>query len=288
MPSTSDDLTSRVPPLEPSPDPHSTASSMPTPLGTLSTLPRELRDEIYGYVHDHVYYTSVSMYDGGKWRSLENKSSGLSMMKLSKAIRQEFLTVLYAQAVFVLEGFERFDGTAWEREKIPCIDQIMNVRYIASLGSTVHMLIYDLNSTIRNGHHAKFIPERSAKPIEFFAGTEVMRKSCSIELSFTTPWDMHILQSPFINATKALTGFKIITLKLESCDGKYWGDNTQRYKGISNADDAIGLRAVANAIRSTLEPSLGPGVIIEDPDKVVCLDNISLNITFHPRGNNCL
>ena len=274
--------TSKPPALEPPPNPRSTASDAPTPLGTLSTLPRELRDEIYGHVNDHEYYTSDSMRENcGKWRSRKDKSLGLPMMMLSKAIRQEFLAVLCGKAVFMLENADRAGGTPWERKRIPFVDHILNVRYVALL---VHpsMPFSELSRILRDPRIAKkFLSERSAKPVEFFTGTEVLRNNCSIELHSVIRTVIPVLQSPLMVAIKGLTGFKILTLKLR-LEAWNWSRNDVLIfyeENQSYADQIVGLRDTANAFRSALEPSLGPTIFSENYDNGIA----SMKFTFHPR-----
>ena len=282
MPSENKDRASKPPALEPPPNPRPTASNAPTPLGTLSTLPRELRDEIYRHVHDHEYYTSDCMgEDCHKWCSQNGESLGLPMMTLSKAIRQEFLAVFFGEAVFVLENVEHAGGTIWIRELIPCIDQILNVRYVASLFLLGRMSTYKISRIFRDSRLVKKVMSKSsAKPVEFFTGTEVLRNSCSIELRSGTPTVMPVFQSPLIMAIKGLTGFKIVTLKLTSDAWRWSRDEARIVNGgnLSDADYAEEFRGMANAFRSALEPSLGPSIISEDCDK-----GLAWELTFRPR-----
>ena len=229
--------------FEPPPNPYPTASNAPTPLGTLSTLPRELRDQIYGHVHNEVYHISNSSHVSNlKWRSLGQYGYELPMLKLSKAIRQEFLAALFDKAVFMVDNVGCTCGTAWKRKQIPFIDQILNVVY------SVFLI------------HPNDMPERIAKPLEFFTGTEVLRNSCSIKPYFQSP--MSVVQSPLMIAMKGLTGFKIVTLKLTAHAS--WVDGQ--------------FRDVTDAFRSGLEPSLGPSIIRKDWDY-----GFVSELTFRPR-----
>lgn len=92
-----------------------------TPAGNLEVLPREIRDEIYGYVlgttdyDDFVYDFKVSLrlhMDSEVRLALHMDSSGTtrlqwddefsfpSILKLSKRIRQEAIGFLYSKGVF--------------------------------------------------------------------------------------------------------------------------------------------------------------------------------------------
>ena len=285
MPSEDKDRTSQPPAPEPPPSPRPTASTTPTPLGTLSTLPRELRDEIYGHIHDHEYYTSNPMgEDCRKWRSRRNRSLGLPLMILSKAIREEFLAILFDKAVFVLRKTGRARGAICKREQIPFIDQILNVGFVASLFLPGDMPIHKASPMLKDPRKAdKYMSKRSAKLVGFFTGTEVLRNNCSIELRSATPRVMPVLQSPMILAVKGLTGFKIVTLKLGTGVRRWSLDKARMVKGgdLSDADYAAEFtefRGMANAFRSALEPSLGPSAISEDCDK-----DFAWELTFRPR-----
>ena len=244
MPSKNKSRVFKPPALEPLPNPYPTASNAPTPLGTLSILPRELRDQIYGHVHSVLYHIINSSEPNLIWGSVGQRGYGLPMLTLSKAIRQECLAALFKKAVFMLDNVG-YAGKAVRKPKdIPFIDQILNVKYVVFLLEPNDM------------------PEGIAKPVEFFSGTEVLRNRCSVQLYLGSTIGMLSVQSPLIIAIKGLTGFKIVTLHSRSCGGGFareFGDNT-------------------DALRSALEPSLGPSIIREDWE-----NGVPWELTFRPR-----
>ena len=284
MPSENKDRSSIPLALELPPNPRSTASNTPTPLGTLSTLPRELRDEIYGHLHEQTYH--ISLYPQKtdfKWRSVRNNTDELPMITLSKAIHQEYLAVLFGKAVFVLGNVDRKGGAMWESGEIPFIDQIQNVRYTASPGLPGHIPTHEVSRIFRDRRLVKqLMSKTSPKPIEFFTGTAVLRDTCSIELHPILQKVMPVLQSPLIMAIGGLTGFKIVTLKLTSGTWKWSRSLALSGRELSDAEHAENFRGAANAFRNALEPSLGPslGPIIISKD----YDNrLALELTFRPR-----
>lgn len=279
------------PPLEPILNHHTTTSNPPTPLGILSTLPRELRDEIYRHLHDHRYYFHNPDYR--KWRSMDRQS--LPTMRLSKVIREEFLAILFAEADFCLSdsGFRgRREANSrtetWIRDDLLYIDRIQNVSY--STGLLLHLYEYRWNEGIgtADDQHRddKLMLERSAEPISFLTGTEVLRNSCVIYLSPITPKATLLLQSPLIDAVKGLTGFMTVILILRST-------RTVHMRNRSAATDhAITVRTFAKLIRATLEGSLGPSAISEVRQRHVepvilggrgYHERIESKITFHPQ-----
>ena len=253
MPSEDKGREFKAPVLVPWPNPSPSASDTATPLGTLSILPRELRDEIYWYLHDYEYWLRDSVYKPRcKWWSRDFGSYRLPMATLlSKAIRQEFLAALCGKAVFRLHDFTGTRGCITKREHIPFINQILNVDTVVSLiCGCAHGRCQHDNS------------EAWVKPIEFFRGTEVLRNSCSIEIySRSQKWTSDV-QLPLITVMKGLTGFQIVTLQLSSV----------------TIGHGASPRNMAKIFRSALEPSLGPSIFNEDYDK-----GRPWKLTFRPR-----
>ena len=128
----------------------------------------------------------------------------------------------------------------------------------------------------------KEITEKYAEPLSFFAGTEVLRKSCAIELQNLTPKAMLILESPFIDALDNLTGFKTVTLKLTTFYDEWCPEDAVWYVdgGPSCTDQAAGFWMIVDEMKSTLEQSLGPSVIIEANGEGSIL---GWELTFHPQ-----
>lgn len=243
MPSENKGNALEPPALEPPLDPRPTPSITPTPLGTLSTLPRELRDEIYGHVISQTYNSTIHPLDANlKWSGYAHWSEELPTIQLSKAIRQEFLTILFSKTEFIFDYLSPARMTVWKREGSPFIDQILSVAFI----------IYPRDRA-----------ERMAKSVEFFTGPEILRNKCYIGLYLIAPSEVLGTHSSVTTAIKGLIGFKIITVRLHLVDGQL----------AANYGD------IANALRSELEPSLGPSIITgRDWDK-----GVGSELTFRPR-----
>ena len=97
--------------LESASNPCMSASTGPTPLGTLSMLPREIRDETYRHVCSTKWYLSSPSRSHCKWHGESN--TVLPTMTLSKSIRQEFLAILYAESLFVICDTTSFGNNTW-------------------------------------------------------------------------------------------------------------------------------------------------------------------------------
>lgn len=216
-------------------------------------------------------------------------------MTLSKVIREEFLAILFAEAECYLSDLDplgcREPGSrpeTWIRDELLYVDRIQNVFYSTSL--FLHINEYRGNAGIgaADDQHRddKSMLERSAEPISFLTGTEVLRNSCSIYLSPIIPKATLLLQSPFIGAVKGLTGFKTVMLHLFTMKKAHKRD------GATATDHYTMVRAFTDAIRATLEGSLGPSEFSDvrvryfGPASLYREgQSISLEseITFHPR-----
>lgn len=122
-----------------------------------------------------------------------------------------------------------------------------------------------------------------AEPVSFFAGTEVLRKSCVIELGNLTPKAMLIFESPFINALQDLTGFKTVVLKLTTFYDEWCPEDAVTYirGGPSCRDQAAGFWMIVDEMKNSLERSLGPSIISEANGENSIL---GWELTFHPQG----
>ena len=93
-------------------------------LGTLSILPRELRDEIYSHMCNQTcpyrFVKPACWLTGLKW-----DGKGRFMLEVSKAVRKEFLTVLYSKGVFEMDQHSVLPYT--QRSDIPFFNDISNI-----------------------------------------------------------------------------------------------------------------------------------------------------------------
>ena len=239
-------------------------SKLPTPLGALAILPRELRDEIYGhFCNENNYFDGESVLPCKKWILVEHSGPWHSirdMVALSTTIRREFLAVLHANAVFDFDVPMGEVSKTRTRNDMPFVDGIKNVRWILHLWimsdtfCTKHDIPYEhLNERISN----------LTLGISLFAGTDIARKSCVVELEFCTPRTIQILHSPFFNGIKHLTGFMTVTIMLMAQREDWCPKDALTYGGESESfrDRAVGFKMFRDAMRNALEPSLGPSII---------------------------
>ena len=204
-------------------------------------------------------------------------------MTLSKAIRQEFLAVFFRKAVFVFECLDFAGGCLWKRERIPFIDQVLNVGYVTSLfppGDMLHVLDLVPRDCTDRRVVEKIMSETTAKPLEFFKGTGLLRNSCSIELRSAPARVMPVLQSPLLIAIKGLSCFRTVTLKLVLTAWRLSKNEIHISDGriLYSANYIQVFRRLAHAFCRVLEPSLGPSIISENRDIFP-----SWELTFRPQ-----
>lgn len=268
--------------LSPIPSPELLISKVPTPLGALSVLPRELRDEIYGHFCDKDYWFDDKSVLPGRTLSLGYSDLWYSIRDiatLSTTIRREFLAILHADAVFNFWVPIGEVPKTWTRDDMPFCDQIKNVRWAISLW--VMNDTYCMSHNMEYDHLNRRILGLTAG-VSLFTGADIARKSCVVELQSCTPRSILILRSPFFDGIKLLTGFMTVKIKLSSQRKDWCPEDALTYGGGSRSfqDYAVGFRIFLDAVRTALEPSLGPDVVTEWNGGGRF--DFRWNLTFHP------
>ncbi len=236
------------------------ASTVATPLGTLSTLPPELRDEIYKLLCSDAYY-SISVHP--KFLNLKipkrrqrtpRRLPELGMTVLSKSIRQEYLAVLHAEAIFTMPESQLFLGRDLTRVDVPFVDQIQKVEISDYPDDLVRCDYLCYNEGINIHEANEKLLEKEAKSFSLFIGTGIPRNVCVVRLVIETPKIILITQSPLFDAIRRLTEFQTLTLEI---DGPEFHSDFYYY--FSGA-----LSVMAESMKNALEPSLGPSVVSEE------------------------
>ena len=265
-------------------------------LGSLSVLPRELRDDIYAYIvpqgytakwhavtHRGNHYTFSRHQEPGfekpryKYFELPNAPGfNITIFLLSRIIHEEAMIVFYSLGTFrfptpccQLNGIYRFPNTN-------IANHIMNVElfYDMSLKTLLHLNAkgpQDLPSTT-------LFWSPSPGPTALFKGNDIKRNSAFIQLDFFE-WSNHktkIIPTTLFDDLKQLTGFRTVTLKLEKISGNSGRDRAAWKKW------RIELRSMLQGFRASLEPSLGYGVMSE---LEVISKLQSCQVLFHPRDH---
>ena len=259
----------------------------PSSLGSLSRLPRELRDQIYHLIMDQpidsclfeFYGSDRRGYSSGKkWHRMCN--SFLPVLRTSSLIRQEALEALTVWGKF--EFRQDFWGPDVERQDIPFLENISNVRFEFDLNESM-FLDGNSNDMLWPFYDTAVMP---AGPLEAFTGGNIIRKSCVIKISNRTDRLPPVLIEPLKVTIARLTDFNSVTLDLRIFDEDNFYDveglGMTGYEGFSK-DDKEAFHASTTSIAAQFESTLGPCVIGE-----VC-DNESRyglrrDVVFHPQA----
>ena len=168
----------------------------PKPLGNLSLFPREIRDEIYGYIFPKKQY--AALYFDGRSYFVENPhhysqewtESNLSILCLSKTIKEEAIALLFSKTVFRLHCSTRSEYKTNPRP--------LDVDWMTSIE-----LFYNVDASVG--------------PLDLFRGDTVRRMSILIDLRVRSSWDddniTNLTASPLFDALKQLTGFEEVRLR---------------------------------------------------------------------------
>lgn len=191
------------------------------PLGDLSILPREIRDEIYQHVFSKTYraFYSASIirpasYDMPDRSSLTDREpwsgSNLSILRLSKAIKDEAMPLLYSKATFCFyESLDEHECEKFLRRSNVDINDVAN-------RMTNTKLFLDMTFDPQRDYPWIFYDFAPAGPLQFFQETSITRKSILIGLTLDGPGclAMKWKGTSLFRAIKQLSGFETVTLRL--------------------------------------------------------------------------
>lgn len=237
--------------------------TVPSPLGTLLILPREVRDEIDGWVvgkgtvYEFSDPTALRHYGHRMKWSMDTYGESFNILRLSTYIRREALICLYAQGRFSFRRY-LYDLSCLSQSDIPFFDRISNIEFD-----------FDFEYTSKDLEDIAL--RRTAGPLSLFTGTQLSRNICKITL---LGWrtDLKILfESPFVTdeshvtgAISQLTGFKEVRVILLT-DYFEWKDNAGLHPPWVQVFDDVA--PMAKMVGGILEPSLGVCSVEEDAVK---------------------
>lgn len=280
-----------------------TNAMIPNPYGDLSIFPREIRDEIYRLVLPQTYiaYYSSSIvrpvcYDTPNGFSQRWTGSDLSIIRLSKAISDEAMSVMYLKGTF---RFHSGVGSAYPeavaqrpnadmKNRMTNVDVFYNTEFDPEIdlvtGFTMGFRTLDCYCSAKAG------------PLEFFQGDTISRKSILLELGLYehSSYAARMTKSPLFRALKKLTGFETVTLKLYAvapyyCPPKGTTQTTEQewYDAGESEKLYAGFEDLLSAMRKELEPTLGSSSAISE--LISRHDNLEScgerQIIFHPRDH---
>ena len=270
-----------------SPEPATPKSSNFTPLGHFSLLPREIRDEIYSHICRQGSPFEFKDYDSSlcqhrrRWRG-----QGLSMLQVSRAIREEFSIVLFSKGVFRI-----WDSTCQPRtqySKIPFMDQISNIEISLDL---LHMFHESESDPWRLLSLYKGDSPSSATDMgemSYFRVTSATRNICTVRLHRCGPKTLSLLlSSPVMHALSQLKNFKTVRLTYSS-HASYWLEKGKTLRHAREAFNGKGtcpeFSTLVLLMSRTLEQSLGSFVASRGRQECGEPRLWNQRVTFHPRG----
>lgn len=209
------------------------------------------------------------------------------MVRVCKAIREEFLVFLFSRQFFEL-SHTLFSHETQERQinyqssDIPFLNDISRVRIVLDLYYMSDDFKFDLQQQGFSSEEQEFLSIIKAEPVSFFSGTSIMRKVCVIELFDSRPTSLlTLLSSPLMHAMCQLTGFTTVQVVLSTRADHWLKDNTlepirQMFLRLGTCPD---FDIMVLRIISALEPSLGPFA----GSRVDKTTPWNQHVTFHPQ-----
>lgn len=234
--------------------------STQSPIGSLSTLPRETRDQIYGYILGGKTYIvfGQSFWTWQPGQNLPNVlnprvPADLAVLQTSRKINQEAENVLYQQSVFryAIRFLESNYGSAPTQRQANMMRHVeffmdMDAWFYYSLLDCGELSIFDVEGLM-------------GRPLEVFFGTQILSEARLIELtkstvdrftgnpfhsqktclvrfleSRTAYYARHIISTPLFQSTTQMMNFRTIILQVECTflHQEQWHDeleDTQHY-----------------------------------------------------------
>ncbi len=250
-------------------------------LGTLSILPRELRDEIYSHMCNQTcpyrFVEPACWLTGLKW-----DGKGRSMLEVSKAVRKEFLTVLYSKGVFEMDQHSVLPYT--QRSDIPFFNDISNIQSSLDLADILYEAELLLESD--SGELPNYLNMRG-RPFSYFTGTSIMRNKYIITLHGCSFSLLLPLESQEFYAIFQLTGFKTVQLRFRTDADDWLKPETPPHirQEFYKLGTCPGFETMVLQTSTALERTLGSFTVTRGYVKRSDLYRYWVqHVTFHPQG----
>ncbi len=262
------------------------------PVGALSVFPREIRDEIYRHVFPTSkryrafysssicrpsYYEKPDDFAHTDFKREEWIGSDLSLLRLSKAIKEEAMPLLYSEGTFCFcESLNPDNIDVLQHQNADAINRMTNIELFLGAAYVPQLL-----AATKSYHRA------GAGPLEFFQGVSVMRKSIFIVLVlFNDEWldDATAMVARHLSKVlKHLTGFQTVTQRLVvrpyDCPlAKEWQDERGWAKWLETL-----LSAMSQDLELTLGNSSAMSELLSGAEDFGFYRQT--HVTFHPRDH---
>lgn len=252
--------------------------------GALFLLPREIRDEIYGFLFKGRYRAAWILHlPHTKLRIPNYDQSDFSILRLSKAIGSEATEILYSENVFRFIMSER-PGYFVIKPDLDCLKGVVPL---------IKNVILDVDTYKLSAADRVFEPSRNCT-MRFLEGIDVRRQSLHVRMlgCCNTLLEGSTLAS-FCHRLKTFVGFRAVTVEVLP------GGWLLKIDYQSGDDFKIGremetlMSRFVLAVAEELEPAFGPAVSGFKYDTGdTCIPNPSLSsfsgirqvgfLSFHP------
>lgn len=255
------------------PNPASSGPTMSEPddlasLGTLSVLPRELRNHIYSHVCSPSYYYTA-WYDKSRLTDRQiwygDSEDSLSLL-VSKTMHAEYRSVVYSEGFFEIDRFAFSDEI--QRNYMPFVNDICNVSIILDLD-------HPHERRISPSYEDQRISSIRAEPVSYFTCGLRLRRKCILELRNYSRNALLLPQSPLLRAISQLLAFKTVQLVF-STKPRYWDKDMEPHES---------LKLIIHGISCALQPALGSFTVHADSDEPYPWFQY---VKFHPQGHQVM
>lgn len=255
-----------------------------TPLGHLSVLPREIRDQVYYQLiakHYRGYYSNAIIRPAnyGKHHHFYTLSTrrrrktytGLVILRLSKVIHEEAMPILYTRSIFNFEKIFVYGGPSSPIPKslnTKITDRLMKIE----IGYNMELDDRPLDYTeVRAQQYraSRFFCKAPSGPLEIFRAGDVQRNSMTVmlELDDWASYAFKLKTSPLFLAIKEFTMFRSVILRLSIAPESYCPAVGTTQKVIKEWEAAeqceelyAGLNSVLRVMSKSLEVTPDPAV----------------------------
>ena len=243
----------------------------PSSLGTLSMLPRELRDAIYKTVFtgsDGLIRISCLYWKDLPPRPANWYDTHFAILRTSRVIHLEAHAILTRCGTFSLTCHSL--SSAYDRRWF--VDYVSNVRFVIDANVICE---HSIPSELMDGQHVEPLTLSTARPISFFYDTNISRNICFIVLYGSIEKISLLFGYLFFEALSRFTSFKRVELEIHLRSEIYPGTPIAHVINMPSKVAALLL-----TINNRLAPSLGPAT--RSQGQFQSIENVQI-FTFRPR-----
>ena len=223
----------------------SKAATENSSLGSLGTLPREVRDEIYPYIFSGFYkaiypptWMLLDILDRRILCKLKESSRDLAMLQLSKAINPEAAEVFYSEGVFLC-SLVFHEKIVWLPQA--SIDRMMKIELDVYAGMDA-------------------VNEAWEIIIQTLSVTKLLRKSIHVKFQGSIPVILKEVPCKVSAGLKSLIHYRTVIVEFSIINYHEAGTPGSQENNTGRDDDG-GLWSLTEAFMGDMESALGPATL---------------------------